>query len=137
MLESYFFIVVFTLNISFPISILGRMIYFSLSYGHLFGFIKLNLFRKLMPEYYEESLEASSELSYSEAYGLFEGDDKESGSYDIVSSKSKLFRLLNCPFCFTTWISIICSIPISFLVYPMAIFLIPIWNFFYQELHYN
>jgi hypothetical protein len=103
------------------------MVSYSLSYGQLFGWVKLGIARRLHPDLVKNALYKVKSSSH--------GDEITKELYDRLCPESFLLSLLDCAFCIGFWVSMICAAGLYFFFgnHGLIFILLPALTFFYTE----
>lgn len=87
--------------LAFFASRIAVMIYDFLSWGEIFGFVKLWIARKVDPMRVDAFLEDIAEMPKSEAQIM------SLEMYDFIAARSFFVSLIDCKFCLTIWVAVI------------------------------
>lgn len=129
MLEQGFYILI----LGFIGHRLGIMLFDFLSYGEIFGNVKLWIAKKVDPEVVWTFIENNRDLPKSEA------QNNSFLLYDILSNYKGFYAFLialtDCKFCTTVWTSLFTAIVgiVSFDIHVLALILVPIFGYFFTE----
>lgn len=129
---SLFFIFICIIYASTMAAGLSIMASFSMSYGHLFDFVKISAakhFFKNQKEQFQiesdnESITHISQIDwFLEKLKLYKtnpmskASEDLNGIYDQIAHKNFLVGVLDCPYCMGQWISLFIYIPISLFIW--------------------
>jgi len=129
MLEQGFYILI----LGFIGHRLGIMLFDFLSYGEIFGNVKMWIAKKVDPEAVWTFIENNRDLPKSES------QNNSFLLYDILSNYKGFYAFLialtDCKFCTTVWTSLFTAIVgiVSFDIHVLALILVPIFGYFFTE----
>lgn len=120
---------------SFCARTVAHMANYSLTYGQIFGFVKLWIARQVFPHIdthfvsaYQSENEEASHIIYDMVCDVKnESKDKKQIFW------SYLFSLLDCVYCLGFWISVATTILVLYFVPSWPVLLIPIFTYFLIE----